>query len=647
MSKAPIPPRTNRHDRQSEPLGNRGSPRSEKKSIGFACPANQEALSGTAAGSLRGELPLASAHSWPAWESRFTDSERASLHVAPRSAGKNLPNSLQSSSCSVSPSAASASTERAVSKSSAITENVTSTASSRHQSAPSTRRGRRPTSWTPEEDARLAELVEAESRAPPSMAASKTWSIIASKLTSRTGKQCRERWLNQLKPGIKREPWTPEEERILYEAHAQLGNKWVAIAECLPGRTDNCIKNHYNSMLRKQQRRMQAAAAAEAAESKEAVRHLKPWPYPSYHSRSSSKHTGTPFSYPTTPSTTKSCSSGSGSVASQESVAPAPPAQSYRNAKLDISHITSSGRWTRPSGIDQPVATAPSTQSDCARKYTDHQWPAVDRRALRAPLPTARILEELQELPPRKAPLRTTTGFAAAGVPGTRLAQDARTLAPMRGQGQGPESTVHGQDYGEMQNLQSADVEVRGEAGYGVKAPVRSHVEDATSQSSKGEHLVFSGANGPSSEDNNTESERVSAEKCGTSRPAELARFQGDDISQERRLEPVCVPSGNALHSRSSVASGRVRKAKPSSATGALAALAMAASAVPPSPVTPDNGQRQGRRLSFEATSTAALPSSTARSPMACQDVSPTNQRHFPSPIRGSKDSRVRDRYYP
>lgn len=138
------------------------------------------------------------------------------------------------------------------------------------------RRGRRPTSWTPEEDRRLAQLVAAEAQAPPTMASTKTWSIIASQLASRTGKQCRERWLNQLKPGIKREPWSPEEERVLYEAHARLGNKWVAIAELLPGRTDNCIKNHYNSMLRKQLRRKASVAMLERLDCVESPRRLKP-----------------------------------------------------------------------------------------------------------------------------------------------------------------------------------------------------------------------------------------------------------------------------------------------------------------------------------------------------------------------------------
>lgn len=123
---------------------------------------------------------------------------------------------------------------------------------------------RRSASWTTEEDATLVELVKKESAVPPSITASKTWSRVAAQLTNRTGKQCRERYLNQLKPGIRRDPWSPEEERILREAHAKIGNKWVTIANQLPGRTDNCVKNHWNSMLRKRQRRDAALRATQA-----------------------------------------------------------------------------------------------------------------------------------------------------------------------------------------------------------------------------------------------------------------------------------------------------------------------------------------------------------------------------------------------
>jgi len=60
----------------------------------------------------------------------------------------------------------------------------------------------------------------------------------------RTAKQCRGRYMHHLKPGLKRGPWTWEEEEALVAAHAEMGNSWSKIARGLPGRTETDIKNH-------------------------------------------------------------------------------------------------------------------------------------------------------------------------------------------------------------------------------------------------------------------------------------------------------------------------------------------------------------------------------------------------------------------
>jgi hypothetical protein len=98
-------------------------------------------------------------------------------------------------------------------------------------------------SWTRQEDELIIAYVRSNG--------CKAWTKLAKMLPGRIGKQCRERWFNHLDPQISRDPWTPEEDQLLMHLHKQYGNHWSQIAALMPTRADNMIKNRWYSTLAK------------------------------------------------------------------------------------------------------------------------------------------------------------------------------------------------------------------------------------------------------------------------------------------------------------------------------------------------------------------------------------------------------------
>ena len=104
-----------------------------------------------------------------------------------------------------------------------------------------------PKAWTKEEDALLLSIVQ-------SMRVPMKWSLVAQNLPERTGKQCRERYVNHLNPRLKVTDWSPTEDATIFHLYNTIGSHWAKMSKIIPGRTDNGIKNRFHNLRRQLER---------------------------------------------------------------------------------------------------------------------------------------------------------------------------------------------------------------------------------------------------------------------------------------------------------------------------------------------------------------------------------------------------------
>ena len=107
------------------------------------------------------------------------------------------------------------------------------------------------TPWTAEEDEALRRGVREHGP--------KSWDAIARALPGRAAKSCRLRWWQHLAPELDSRPFTPREDEVIIQKQREFGNRWATLATYLPGRSDNAVKNRWNTVLRKRLEQQQGA----------------------------------------------------------------------------------------------------------------------------------------------------------------------------------------------------------------------------------------------------------------------------------------------------------------------------------------------------------------------------------------------------
>ena len=133
-----------------------------------------------------------------------------------------------------------------------------------------------PKAWTKHEDELLLNIVKM-------MGMPVKWTAVADTLPSRTGKQCRERYVNHLNPRLKNTQWHPCEDATIFSLYNNLGSKWAKMAKMIPGRTDNGIKNRFHNLRRQlESEDIHRKGLSNTVDFSEEIRLDRVRPYPQY-----------------------------------------------------------------------------------------------------------------------------------------------------------------------------------------------------------------------------------------------------------------------------------------------------------------------------------------------------------------------------
>eukprot|EP00249_Psilotum_nudum_P003038 c16360_g1_i1 orf=235-1554(+) len=231
--------------------------------------------------------------------------------------------------------------------------------------------------WSPDEDEKLRRYIMKNGIA--------CWSSIAKEAgLQRCAKSCRLRWINYLRPGVKRGSFSPEEQKLIVELHAAIGNRWSQIAARLPGRTDNEIKNFWHSCIKKKLTQFSVDPTNDrpgfCRESQTRRRkssflpnkqpHTSPFPYQSIQNNTVD-HIET-LNCKTTGSKSRSPLGASSSCKSKRYEEPSPPTHTYRydGAKNPILSISEGNKSVISEGITAHIVDRFDDWKGCSVIYT-------------------------------------------------------------------------------------------------------------------------------------------------------------------------------------------------------------------------------------------------------------------------------------